>query len=92
MNMIRTSGGITTGIILLFILLIMICPVDANSGGHNYFGRNTGKGSYHSSRYSGKSSRDTFEEADSFFDRDGNEHLIDDDGYCEDCDDYHDWN
>ena len=31
-----------------------------------------------------------FEEADSFFDRDGNEHIVDDDGYCEDCDDYHD--
>ena len=31
-----------------------------------------------------------FEEADSFFDKDGNEHLVDDDGYCEDCDDYHD--
>lgn len=33
---------------------------------------------------------DEFEEADSFFDREGNEHIIDDDGYCEDCDDYHD--
>lgn len=31
-----------------------------------------------------------FEEADSFYDRDGNEHIVDDDGYCEDCDDYHD--
>lgn len=31
-----------------------------------------------------------FEEADSFFDRDGNEHIVDDDGYCEDCDEYHD--
>lgn len=31
-----------------------------------------------------------FEEADSFFDREGNEHIVDDDGYCEDCDDYHD--
>ena len=37
-----------------------------------------------------KSSRFEFEEADSFFDRDGNEHIVDDDGYCEDCDDYHD--
>ena len=31
-----------------------------------------------------------FEEADSFFDHDGNEHIVDDEGYCEDCDDYHD--
>lgn len=37
-----------------------------------------------------KSSRSSFEEADSFFDRDGNEHIVDDDGYCEDCDDYYD--
>ena len=27
---------------------------------------------------------------DSFEDRCGNEHVIDDDGYCEECDDYHD--
>ena len=31
-----------------------------------------------------------FEEADSMFDNNGDEHLMDDDGYCEDCDDYHD--
>ncbi len=37
-----------------------------------------------------RSSRDDFEEADSIFDRNGNEHLLDDDGYCDDCDDYHD--
>ena len=37
-----------------------------------------------------KSSNFEFEEADSFFDSDGNEHIVDDDGYCEDCDDYHD--
>ena len=32
-----------------------------------------------------------FEEADSYYDDHGDEHLIDDDGYCEECDDYHDW-
>ena len=26
----------------------------------------------------------------SFFDRDGIEHILDDDNFCEDCDDYHD--
>lgn len=36
------------------------------------------------------SADDSFEEADSFYDRDGNEHIVDDDRYCEDCDDYHD--
>ena len=38
-----------------------------------------------------KSSRSSFEEADSFFDRDGNEHSVDEEGYCEECDDYHDY-
>ena len=33
---------------------------------------------------------DSFEEADSIFDRHGNEHIVDDDYYCDDCDDYHD--
>lgn len=37
-----------------------------------------------------KSSGFGFEEADRVFDRHGNEHIVDDDGYCEDCDDYHD--
>ncbi len=32
----------------------------------------------------------SFEEADSVFDEHSNEHILDDDGYCEDCDDYHD--
>ena len=31
-----------------------------------------------------------FEEDDSFFDHNGDEHIIDEDRYCEDCDDYHD--
>ena len=37
-----------------------------------------------------KNSYEAFEEAGSFYDRNGNEHIIDDDNYCEDCDDYHD--
>ena len=32
---------------------------------------------------------DDFEEAGSFYDRYGNEHIVDDDDYCLDCDDYH---
>lgn len=31
-----------------------------------------------------------FEEADSFTDKHGNEHIVDYEGYCEECDDYHD--
>ena len=80
------------GIVLLFVLLLLICPVDTSSGNYSHSGRRT-SGNYHSYKKSlSKDNRECFEEADSFFDRDGNEHLIDDDGYCEDCDDYHDWN
>ena len=31
-----------------------------------------------------------FCEAESYIDRHGKEHVIDDEGYCEECDDYHD--
>ena len=37
-----------------------------------------------------KDNESEFEEYDSFFDRHGNEHIVDDEGYCEECDDYHD--
>jgi hypothetical protein len=32
-----------------------------------------------------------FEEDEVFFDEDGDEHLVDEDGYCEDCDEYYDF-
>lgn len=32
-----------------------------------------------------------FEEEDSYFDRHGNEHIVDEDGYCDECNDYHDY-
>lgn len=31
-----------------------------------------------------------FEETESFFDAAGNEHILNEDFYCEDCDDFHD--
>lgn len=37
-----------------------------------------------------KSSLWSFEESGSAYDEYGREHIIDDDFYCEDCDDYHD--
>lgn len=33
---------------------------------------------------------DSFEEDSSVFDHHGNEHIVDEDMYCDDCDDYHD--
>ena len=41
-------------------------------------------------KHSSTKKHDFFEEADSYFDRYGNEHIVDYDGYCEECDDYHD--
>lgn len=38
---------------------------------------------------SSQSRKKEFEEADSYYDKHGNEHIIDYDGYCEECDDYH---
>jgi len=37
-----------------------------------------------------KSSRFSDEKEYSLFDRYGEEHIVNEDGYCEDCDDYHD--
>ncbi|MBQ7965935.1 MAG: hypothetical protein IJ331_07640 [Ruminococcus sp.] len=37
-----------------------------------------------------KSSLWSFEESGSVYDHHGVEHIVDDDYYCEDCDDYHD--
>ncbi len=37
-----------------------------------------------------KGSRFGDEKEYSFFDRYGEEHVVNEDGYCEDCDDYHD--
>ena len=65
------------------MLLELLAAALLMSGGDN----NTGNTFNSAPR---KSSGLEFEEADSFFDRDGNEHIVDDDGYCEDCDDYHD--
>ena len=39
---------------------------------------------------SNRHNTDSFEEDSSIYDSDGIEHIIDDDRYCEDCDDYHD--
>jgi len=33
---------------------------------------------------------DDFDPADTFYLEDGLDHEMDDDGYCEECDDYHD--
>lgn len=49
-----------------------------------------GCGSRKSSRETKKKTNYGFQEAESYIDRYGKEHVIDDEGYCEECDDYHD--
>lgn len=78
------------GFIILLIAIILVCAGSDSSNSYHSTGSSDFGGSFngHSSR--GGNSHDTFEEADSFYDRNGNEHIVDYDGYCEDCDDYHD--
>ena len=64
------------GLILTFVLVFLVlCCGDVTPPNHS------------SHR---PSSRGFFEESDSVFDPHGNEHLVDDDIFCDDCDDYHD--
>lgn len=65
------------GLILTIVLIFLV--IGCGGGGSsspNYF--------------SGKQYRKDIEDYDSVFDRHGNEHFVDDDGYCDECDDYHD--
>ena len=78
-------------IILIIILLILLCPVDVKRLNHDEFESNTVRTKHFQRSRSYMRSFENFEEADSILDSCGNEHLIDDDGYCEECDDYHDW-
>lgn len=80
--------------ILLVILLVIVF---GGSGSSSHFSNSSNEGfdffSSPKKDIGGKSNNKStysFEEADSFFDKCGNEHIVDDYGYCEDCDDYHD--
>lgn len=83
-------------LIIVCVLFYLVCawlggPDD--SGSSSYSRRTYKKSIFASSRVTKTQhpkSNEEFEEAGSFYDRDGNEHIIDDDNYCEDCDDYHD--
>lgn len=83
------------GVIGLLFFFIIACLSAAASPTEN---RNSSTDytyhQYNRNRYNAKGSQtkshSKFEPSDSFYDRDGNEHEIDEDGYCEECDDYHD--
>ena len=78
------------GFLILLIAIVLACAGSGSSG--SYYSGSTSNygGSSDSFSPRGRTSHDDFEEADSFFDRNGDEHIVDYDGYCEDCDDYHD--
>ena len=83
----------------VIILLICLYIIFVMPGGSSYssgvkgtgFSRDIGgNNSYGKKKATRKTFFEEFEEAGSFYDKDGREHMIDDDNYCEDCDDYHD--
>lgn len=83
---------------IIFILVIVVCGSAASSSGNSSsnniyddYPYDSGERGSFSHSSSNQRHRESFEEADSYYDRDGNEHCVDDYGYCEDCDDYHDF-
>ena len=90
-------GGGFVGITVLIIIIFVMAFSDDFSSGSSYrgSGSHTGGSSFGGGSLYGGSNRWSnreceFEEADSFYDHNGDEHIVDYDGYCEDCDDYHD--
>lgn len=65
--------------ILIIIFILIIFNPSSNNNPTNRNSNNT---------FSKKD--DDFDPADTFYLEDGLDHEIDDDGYCEECDDYHD--
>lgn len=83
---------------IIFVVLLCIFAAAKDSGNgkssHNPYDNYpypTNNPTASKRRPSTRTSGEPFEEADSYYDRHGNEHLVDDYGYCEDCDDYHDF-
>ncbi len=65
-------------ILIIIIVLIIFKPISAN-----------GSKSRNNSNSSFNCEDDDFDPADTFYLEDGLDHERDDDGYCEECDDYH---
>ena len=83
------------GVIGLFFFFIIACiasivsPTEDGHSSTDYTYPQYNRRRYNTGRSRTKT-HSRFEPSDSFYDKDGNEHEIDEDGYCEDCDDYHD--
>lgn len=81
--------GIVAIIVIIVILACFSSLPDENSCSSHTWGQ-FNEEPYSKPRDSYGNS-ECFEEDASYYDRDGNEHLVDEDMYCEDCDDYHDF-
>ena len=66
--------------ILIIIFILIIFKPMSDGASHT---RSNSKKSY-------KNKKHDFDPADTFYLEDGLDHETDDDGYCEECDDYHD--
>ena len=80
-------------IIGIIILMALFSDSPSGSSGTSYLRGGFSSGGSNNkfkSSFTKRNHREHFEEDDSFYDREGFEHIIDEDRYCEDCDDYHD--
>ena len=77
--------------VLMLILFIIFYNSSSKSTGSSrvYYDEEDSNG-VRGVLFSKKDASDSFDPADTFYFEDGLEHEIDDDGYCEECDDYHD--
>ena len=79
-------------IILAFILIGIFSDGSSERKNEfrNYDATHNHKSVLSKTQKSNRYNTDSFEEDSSVYDSNGIEHIIDDDRYCEDCDNYHD--
>lgn len=76
----------------ILVLILFFVFFNSDSGSRKTSG-STDKSykGYNSSLNKWKKHKDSFDPADTFHLEDGLDHEVDCDGYCEECDDYHDY-
>ncbi len=73
-------------------IFLLFCSSDSNGVPHNSHEGNLFSDNFRATDNHNSHSQDTDldHKNGSWFDDYDNEHIIDEDGYCDDCDDYHD--